>query len=209
MIELVMASANPDKVAEIEQLLRGLLPTLVIHPRPTSVPEVVEDADTLEGNARLKAAALCHATGLPSVADDTGLFVDALDGAPGIFAARYSGPTATYADNVNHLLAELASVSANAIEQRIASFITVAMVVFPDGQEVLAEGRVDGYISLRPEGTAGFGYDPVFVPNEAAPSTFASLGIDVKQKLSHRSRAFTALAVQLANLANVDGQDTD
>ncbi len=192
-----MASANPDKVAEIEQLLRGLLPELVIHPRPTSVPEVIEDADTLEGNARLKAAALCSATGLAAVADDTGLFVDALNGDPGVYTARYAGPTATYADNVHHLLGELARVSAHSIEQRTASFVTVAMVVFPDGRELAAEGRVEGYISLQAEGSSGFGYDPVFVPHEAAPLTFSSLGLEVKQRLSHRSRAFTALAAKL------------
>ncbi len=193
-LELVMASANPDKVAEIEELLASLSPGVRVLPRPTSVPEVVEDADTLLGNARLKAIALCHATGKAAVADDTGLFVDALDGQPGIYAARYAGEHVTYADNVNHLLAELERVGAHTDEQRTASFITVALVAYPDGTESSAEGRVDGYIASKPQGSTGFGYDPVFVPHEAAPNTFASLGLATKQRLSHRSRAFTALA---------------
>jgi XTP/dITP diphosphohydrolase len=192
--ELVMASANPDKVAEIEQLLGRLVPHVRILPRPASAPEVVEDADTLIGNARLKAVALCRATGKAAVADDTGLFVDALDGQPGIYAARYAGQHVTYADNVNYLLAELTKVGAHSKLQRTASFVTVALIAYPDGTEVSAEGCVDGYIAAKPEGSAGFGYDPVFVPHETAPYTFASLGVEAKQRLSHRSRAFTALA---------------
>jgi XTP/dITP diphosphohydrolase len=193
-LELVMASANPDKVAEIEELLGRLVPYVRVLPRPTSVPDVVEDADTLTGNARLKAMALCRATGKAAVADDTGLFVDALDGQPGIYAARYAGEHVTYADNVNHLLTELTRVGAHENTQRTASFVSVALIAYPDGTELSAEGRVDGYIATQPEGAGGFGYDPVFVPHETAPQTFASLGLDAKQRLSHRSRAFTALA---------------
>ncbi len=107
MIELVCASANPDKVVEIAALLDGVA---VLLPRPSEVPDVVEDADTLVGNARLKAAAICSATGRPAVADDTGLEVDALGGAPGVYAARYAGEGVTYADNRAKLLAELAGV---------------------------------------------------------------------------------------------------
>ena len=103
-MRLVCASANPDKVAEIAAILDGVVELL---PRPADVPDVVEDADTLAGNARLKAAAICAATGLPAVSDDTGLFVDALDGAPGVYAARYAGEDATYADNRAKLLREL------------------------------------------------------------------------------------------------------
>ena len=102
--ELVCASANPDKVAEIAAILDGVVDLL---PRPPGVPEVVEDADTLIGNARLKATAICAATGLPAVSDDTGLFVDALGGAPGVYAARFAGEDATYADNRAKLLREL------------------------------------------------------------------------------------------------------
>ncbi len=104
MLRLVCASANPDKVAEIAAILDGVV---VLLPRPAEVPDVVEDADTLLGNARLKAEAICAATGLPAISDDTGLFVDALGGAPGVYAARYAGHDATYADNRRKLLSEL------------------------------------------------------------------------------------------------------
>src|ERR1700749_2715635 len=103
--QLVCASANPDKVAEIQAILAGVVDLL---PRPPHVPDIVEDADTLIGNATLKASTICAASGLPAVSDDTGLFVDALDGAPGIFAARYAGEDATYADNRAKLLSALA-----------------------------------------------------------------------------------------------------
>ena len=106
-MQLVCASANPDKVAEIAAILDGVVELL---PRPADVPDVVEDADTLVGNARLKAAAICAATGLPAVSDDTGLFVDALGGAPGVYAARFAGDDATYADNRRKLLRELGDV---------------------------------------------------------------------------------------------------
>ena len=132
MLELVCASANPDKVAEIERILDGAVTLL---PRPADVEDVVEDADTLEGNARLKARAIAAATGMPAVADDTGLEVAALGGRPGVFTARYAGEHATYADNRARLLAEL-----DGVEDRRARFRTVAAVVWPDGREVLAEG---------------------------------------------------------------------
>ena len=128
MMQLVCASANPDKVAEIQRLLDGVVELL---PRPSHVPDVVEDAGSLLGNARLKAAALCAATGLPAVADDTGLEVDALDGAPGVDAAHYAGEGCTYAENRSKLLSEMAGVS-----DRRAAFKTVAIVVWPDGSEL-------------------------------------------------------------------------
>lgn len=196
-LRLVMASANPHKVAEIEELLGRLLPGVTVVGRPESVPDVVEDADTLLGNARLKAVALCRATGQPAVSDDTGLFVEALDGRPGVHTARFAGPNPSYEDNVNHLLSELAAVGASSPKDRRASFVTVAMVVFPDGSELHAEGRVDGVIAPEAQGTNGFGYDPVFVPDETAPLSFASVANEVKQSISHRSRAVTDLATQL------------
>ena len=122
MIELVCASANPDKVVEIAALLDGVARLL---PRPPEVPDVVEDADSLEGNARLKASAICAASGSAAVADDTGLEVDALGGAPGVYAARYAGEGVTYADNREKLLTELAGV---AEADRTARFRTVAML---------------------------------------------------------------------------------
>ena len=188
---LVCASANPDKVAEIALVLEGVVELV---PRPADLPDVVEDAPDLEGNARLKAAAVCAAAGEPAVADDTGLEVDALGGEPGVFSARYAGVSATYADNVAKLLAELADV---APPDRTARFRTVAMVVWPDGRELTVEGVVEGVIAESPEGDGGFGYDPVFVPVEGDGRSFAEMGDD-KHEISHRGRAFRALASALA-----------
>jgi XTP/dITP diphosphohydrolase len=188
----VVASANPDKVAEIAAILAPLGISLL--PRPTEVADVVEDAATLEGNARLKAVAIGAATGLPAVADDTGFEVDALHGEPGVRAARYAGEDATYADNVSRVLAELDRVGASRPAERRARFRTVALVRFPDGREVLAEGTVEGTVVGEPRGEGGFGYDPVFVPDEGDGRTFAELTADEKHAISHRGRAFRALA---------------
>lgn len=194
---LVCASANPDKVAEIALVLDGLVE---LEPRPARLGDVVEDAPDLEGNARLKAVAVCHAAGAAAVSDDTGLEVDALDGAPGVFSARYAGEHATYQDNVDKLLAELDRVGATTPEQRTARFRTAVMVVWPDGRELLVEGVVEGRIALEPTGDGGFGYDPVFVPNERDGRTFAEMGDD-KHEISHRGRAFRALAAALSSSA--------
>ena len=190
MITLVCASANPDKVAEIQQLLAGVVDLL---PRPADIADVVEDADTLAGNARLKAQAIMEATGLPAVADDTGLEVDALDGAPGVYTARYAGEGCSYADNRAKMLAELAGV-----EDRTAAFKTVAMIVWPDGSELAVEGVCPGTIAEEDRGTIGFGYDAIFVPDEGDGRTFAEMGPEAKNELSHRGRAFRALLTELA-----------
>jgi XTP/dITP diphosphohydrolase len=205
-----MASANPHKVAEIEALLRATLPGLVVLPRPADIGDVVEDADTLLGNARLKAHALAQATGKPAVADDTGLFVDALSGEPGVYTARYAGEHATYSDNCQKLLSELTRVGALQSADRSAAFVTVAIVAWPDGTEVWAEGRVEGLITNAAHGVGGFGYDPIFAPYEigfeadtnrsdfSRLQTFSELGETVKNSISHRSRAFAGLAALLS-----------
>ena len=190
-MQLVCASANPDKVAEIQALLAGVVDLL---PRPTDVPDVVEDAGTLLGNARLKAEALCAATGLPAVADDTGLEVDALDGAPGVDAAHYAGEGCSYADNRRRLLSELDGVT-----DRRAAFRTVAIVVWPDGREVAVEGVCPGVITTEERGDVGFGYDSVFRPDEGGGATFAEMSADAKHAISHRGRAFRALLAALTN----------
>ena len=188
------ASANPDKVAEIRAVLAPLGITLL--PRPDDVPDVVEDAATLEGNARLKAGAICQATGLPALADDTGLEVDALGGAPGVFSARFAGEGATYADNVVKLLDALSDLPEP--EERLARFRTVVLVAFPDGRELSAAGCVDGAITLGPRGENGFGYDPVFEPLEGDGRTFAEMTREEKNGVSHRARALRALAELLS-----------
>ena len=197
-MEVVLASANSDKAAEIQAILAGAVGGLVVRPRPPEVPEVEEDAPDLVGNARLKAVALCQATGLPAVADDTGLEVDALGGAPGVFSARWAGEGATYADNVAKLLAELARHPG---APRTARFRTVAMCCFPDGREVVAEGSCSGTVPAAADGGGGFGYDPVFVPDEGDGRTFAAMPAADKHAISHRSRAFRALAAQLTDLS--------
>ena len=186
---VVCASANPDKVAEIERLLAG---AVVLLPRPAEIPDVVEDADTLVGNARLKAAAIVDAAGLPAVADDTGLEVDALDGAPGVHTGRYAGPDCTYADNRRKLLGAL-----DGIDDRRARFRTVAFVQWPDGRELAVEGVCEGSISGGERGSGGWGYDSVFVPADGDGRTFAEMTEADKRALSSRGRAFRALVEAL------------
>jgi XTP/dITP diphosphohydrolase len=187
MDRFVCASANPDKVAEIASLLDGLVELL---PRPTEIADVVEDADTLIGNARLKAVAICTVTGLPAVSDDTGLEVDALDGAPGVYTARFAGEHCSYADNRYKLLRDLADVPADA---RTARFKTVAMVVWPDGRELAVEGVCEGSIAAEERGDGGFGYDAVFIADDADGRTFSEMSEAEKNEISHRGRAFRAL----------------
>ncbi len=203
-MKLVLATANPDKAAEIRAVLvdAGIAVELVA--RPDGVPEVEEDGATLEENARLKAVALCAATGMPAVADDTGLVVDALGGAPGVYSARYAGEDATYADNVEKLLRELAGVDAPA---RTARFSTVALARWPDGREVAALGEVEGVIADTARGDGGFGYDPVFVPVEGDGRTFAEMTAAEKHQVSHRGRAFRTLADGLKVVQELESQE--
>jgi XTP/dITP diphosphohydrolase len=193
---LVAATANPDKAAEIREIL-GSVGGVTLLARPTDIPEVQETGDTLVDNARLKAVALTAATGLAAVADDTGLEVDSLGGAPGVFAARYAGDGASYADNVAKLLRELDALPDRGGARR-ARFRTVAFVRFPDGREVWREGAIEGAVADAPRGVSGFGYDPVFVPDEGDGRTFAELSPSEKHAISHRGRAFRALAEALA-----------
>jgi len=184
-LQLVCASANPDKVLEMEAILEGVVELL---PRPPEVPDVVEDADTLIGNATLKASAICAASRLPAVSDDTGLFVDALKGAPGIYAARYAGEDATYADNRAKLLRELEGSS-----DRRASFVSAVVVVWPDGRHLALEGVCRGTIAERELGERGFGYDPLFIPDDGDGRSFSEMSDAEKNRISHRARALHAL----------------
>lgn len=189
-MEFVLASANKDKAAEIA----AILDEFDLLPRPDDVPDVDETGDTLEENARLKAWALVNATGKAAVADDTGLEVDALDGAPGVYSARFAGEHATYADNVNKLWEALIGATT-----RAARFRTVALAAFPDGAEIVAHGVVEGVIADDPAGDEGFGYDPLFIPQGGDGRTFAQMTRAEKEQVSHRGRAFRALAVALKN----------
>ncbi|MEL7155538.1 MAG: RdgB/HAM1 family non-canonical purine NTP pyrophosphatase [Actinomycetota bacterium] len=188
---LTLATANPDKVVELQQLLGA---DWDISPRPADLADTVEDGDTLEANATKKGREVARHTGTLSVADDTGLFVDALGGRPGVWTARYAGPEATSADNVAKLLLELQGVTGDG---RSAHFRTVIAAVWPDGTALTVDGRVDGVITERARGEAGFGYDPVFAPAEGDGRTFAEMSAQEKNEISHRGRAIQALQAEL------------
>ena len=185
---VVVASKNPDKIREVEAVLARME-----HPweivRGLEWPDVDETELTLEGNALLKAVAVSEATGLPALADDTGLEVDALDGMPGVFSARFAGPDATYDQNVDRLLADLGDN-----ENRSARFRTAIAFVVPGSDPIIVEGVLEGTITDDRRGQRGFGYDPVFAVGER---TYAEMSDDEKNQMSHRARALHALAVAL------------
>lgn len=187
---IVVASKNPDKVSEIEAVLQaaGLGIEIV---RGLDWPDVEETGSTLEENAALKANAVLTTTGLAALADDTGLEVVALGGAPGVHTARFASPTASYEDNVARLLADL-----EGIKDRRATFRTVVVLASPQGREVMAEGRLEGTIVHAPRGDFGFGYDPVF---EVSGRTLGEMTTAEKNQLSHRARALQSLTRELGS----------
>jgi XTP/dITP diphosphohydrolase len=207
-VRLVVATRNEHKLAEIRAVLADLdldVSGAADHP---GVPEVEEDAPTLDGNADKKARWVAAATGLLSLADDTGLEVEALDGAPGVFSARFAGPGCSYADNNAKLLAALAGLPTS---RRNARFRSVIAIATPDEVDAdfatrvracrvtLHEGRLDGRILEAPRGTHGFGYDPIFFVPEAN-CALAELALPDKNRLSHRARALAAARTTLEQL---------
>lgn len=200
MTTFVLATANPDKAAEIRAILAAAAAPVDLCERDASIPEAEETGATLEENARIKADALCTATGSPAIADDTGLEVDALGGAPGVRSARFAGEDATYVDNCSLLLRRLEGVPRDA---RTARFSTVAIARWPDGREVAAIGTVEGTIIEHARGDRGFGYDPLFVPDDGDGRTFAEMTAEEKHAISHRARAFRTLVDGLRVLAEV------
>jgi XTP/dITP diphosphohydrolase len=185
---VVVASKNADKVAEVEAVLASIDPPIVVIGGHTW-PDVDETEDTLAGNALLKARAVVAGTGHAAIADDTGLEVDALGGAPGVTTARYAGEDATYDDNVDKMLRELEGV-----ESRSARFRTAVALVTPGGDELVLEGVLEGMITTERRGTGGFGYDSIF---EVDGRTLAEIPVDEKNSISHRARALHALATAL------------
>jgi XTP/dITP diphosphohydrolase len=195
--KILLATRNPDKVRELTALLGDLeirIHTLAEFP---AAPDVEEDGTTCEANALKKARETASATGIPSVADDTGLEVDALDGRPGVFAARYAGDGATYEDNCRKLLRELDGVP---LERRTARFVTVAALALPGGHTQVATGTLVGVIAEECSGSQGFGYDPVFFVQELG-RTLAELTAEEKNRISHRAKAFRSMADILRSLA--------
>jgi len=193
--QLVLATHNRDKVTEIRSSLAGLPVQILSLENFPGALEVEEDGDTLEANAIKKALAIHAHTQLPAVADDTGLMVDALNGAPGVYSSRFAGAKATYADNVQKLLRMMEGIP---LPQRTAEFRTV-MALALNGKTHLVEGKCRGLITLAPAGNRGFGYDPVFFVPELN-KTFAELTLAEKNQISHRGKAaaaFNALLVQL------------
>jgi len=192
---IIVASGNPDKAKEIKEIFgkRGFrIKTLQDF---DNVPDVIEDGNTLYDNALKKARRIFETLGTPVLADDTGLEVDYLGGAPGIYSARYAGENATYEDNVNKLLRELNEAEES---QRSARFRTVA--VYYDGeQDVSAEGSIEGTITTEPRGDSGFGYDPVFEALETK-QTFGEMNENAKNAISHRGRALQNLYLELQQL---------
>jgi XTP/dITP diphosphohydrolase len=184
----VLATANAHKTEEMRAVLSDL--GIDVVPRPSDVPEVEENEVTLEGNALLKARAIVAATGHPAIADDTGLFVVALDGRPGVFSARYAGENASYDDNVTKLLGELSEVHDG---HRGASFRTVIAVAYPSGESLCVDGILEGRITYERRGGHGFGYDPVFEPTHTGGRTLAELTPEEKNLNSHRANALRAL----------------
>ncbi|MGZ4593586.1 MAG: XTP/dITP diphosphatase [Actinomycetes bacterium] len=195
---LVLATRNRHKVQELQEILAGagLDVELVGMDAFPDVPDVVEDGLTFAANALLKARAAAAATGLLAVADDSGLCVDALNGMPGVFSARWAGRHGNDTANLDLLLAQVTDVHD---EHRGAHFACAAALVSPDGEERVVEGTVEGVIVRKPRGSGGFGYDPVFVPH-GSPRTLAEMDAEEKNAISHRGNAFRALAPVIAEL---------
>ena len=196
-MKIVLATHNHDKEIELQYSLRGLGVEICLLSEYPDIGDIEETGTTLLENSLLKAHTVHDRTGLPAIADDTGLEVDALDGAPGVYSARFAGADATYEDNVNKLLSVMEDVSE---ERRSARFRTV--ISFVDGnQELWTEGHIDGKIIDFPRGNAGFGYDPVFyIPQ--LEKTFAELSTEEKNKISHRGLALQKLRKILVNVLN-------
>ena len=196
-MKIVLATHNHDKEIELQHSLQGLGVEICSLSEYPDIGDIEETGTTLLENSLLKAHTVHDRTGLPAIADDTGLEVDALDGAPGVYSARFAGADATYEDNLNKLLFSMEEVSE---ERRSARFRTV--ISFVDGnQELWTEGHIDGKIIDFPRGNAGFGYDPVFyIPQ--LEKTFAELSTEEKNKISHRGLALQKLRKILVNVLN-------
>ena len=198
MVKVLVASRNQGKVRELEQVLRELniegVELVSLHDDP-SYPDPVEDGLTFVDNALLKARAGAKATGLPCVADDSGLTVKALNGMPGILSARWSGNHGDDQANNDLLLAQMTDIN-----ERAAAFVSCCALASPDGLEFTAEGRWEGELLREPRGENGFGYDPLFAPADADGRSSAELSADEKNARSHRGKALRALAPHIATL---------
>jgi XTP/dITP diphosphohydrolase len=192
-MDFILASNNKKKLGEMQRILSPLgINVVTAKTLGITLEEVVEDADTFEGNARIKALAACKAMGLPAIADDSGLCVDYLGGAPGVYSARFSGGDDE--DNNNLLLEKLEDVP---MEQRGAHYACAICCVFPDGKEINVSGECYGFIGFERDGNEGFGYDPLFLVDGRA---FGRYTAEEKDRISHRGNALRKLVEELKNI---------
>jgi XTP/dITP diphosphohydrolase len=209
VLEIVLATANEGKIAEIVEIMSGLPVTFVTKDQMPPWPEIVESGDTYLDNALIKARALVGFSGKAAIADDSGIEIDALDGAPGVRSARFAGPEATDDENNPRMAELLAGVPA---DKRTARYRCVAVLVMPDGTTIDAEGTCEGRIALAPVGENGFGYDPWFIPSEQPEGqelTFGQLPLDFKHDISQRGEAIRDLVAKMeplvSNRASAEG----
>jgi XTP/dITP diphosphohydrolase len=196
MEKVILASRNKGKIKEIGDIL-GRYDMTVVSRDDAGLPidEVEETGETFEENSYIKAKAILDVAGVPTVADDSGLMVDALGGAPGVYSARYAGEDCTYEDNNRKLLSALAGVPD---EKRSARFVSVITMLWPDGRKIVARGECEGRILTETRGEGGFGYDPLFVP-EGYDISFGEMSPEEKNKISHRAKALMKLESILEN----------
>lgn len=196
-MKLVAATANKNKIREIREKFTGTGHVMIVSASDLGpVPDIAEDADTFEGNALIKAKKICEITGMPAMADDSGLVVDALNGAPGVYSARYGGPGLDDRSRYMLLLDNMKEIPDGA---RQARFVCAIAIVLPDSREFITNGTCEGIIARSPEGEMGFGYDPVFFLPEKG-RTMAQLSMEEKNSLSHRGRALEKAAELIKKL---------
>ena len=194
--KLVIATANKHKLKEIESIFKGSAIKEIL-PMPSNIVEIIEDGNTFIENSIIKAKAVYNFTKLPSLADDSGLCVNALEGRPGIFSARYGGENLGYKEKMQMLLDELKDK-----DDRSAYFITSAVCVLDDNYYIAVEGRVNGKIIENPRGFDGFGYDPIFQP-DGYNVTYAEMSLEEKNSMSHRSLAMNKMKNILLSIYNI------
>ena len=192
-MKVVLATQNRGKLSELQTLLKDMGVEVIPMDEAGPVPEIIEDGSTFQENAMKKALVVSRATGLMAIADDSGLEVDALEGRPGVFSARYSGEDATDRENYLKLLGEMQNVPD---DKRTARFRCVMVACRPDGKCISSQGSCEGHIIREPRGAQGFGYDPVFVPGKDS-RTMAELTKKEKNRISHRGRALKILKAEL------------
>ena len=197
-MKLLIASRNKDKIREIREVLKEVNFEFITAPDIPGLPDVIEDRDTIEGNAIKKAVECAKKSGLLTLADDTGLFVDALNGVPGVYSSRYAGEECTYKNNRTKLLKAMKN-----IKNREAQFRTVVALASPEGLIGTATGEVKGIITTKEFGNNGFGYDPIFRSVETG-KTFGEMTEIEKHKISHRGRAFRKIILILRVTHTVD-----